>query len=133
MTSKEHIIYLILNLAKKFNNQREKSFRQLLEETNYFKIQHQIKEKDILETVNKYPEVLLSWMQWSANKRVTSGWFLIEENGEYIVSYYPHSEANQTLKTRDGHKACAYFILKEIDGLKEVVGSKKLLKKSYEQ
>tara|TARA_Y100000389_G_C17073478_1_gene323144 strand:+ start:80 stop:436 length:357 start_codon:yes stop_codon:yes gene_type:complete len=118
MTNKQNIIHLILGLPREFNNQKDKSFKQLLEETGYFEVRNQIQKKDILEIIKKCPEFIKDWFTWSENKRVTSGWFLKEEKEKYVVSFFPNSKTKKTFRTKSIQKASAYFIKQELDDIK---------------
>jgi len=118
MINKQNTIHLILDLPRKFNNQKDKSFKQLLQETGYFEIQNQIQEQDIIVVIKKYPEFAKDWFTWSENKRVVSGWFLKEEKGNYVASFFPDSKTKKAFRTKNIEEATAYFIKKELDDIK---------------
>ena len=52
-----------------------------------------------------------AWLLWSANKRVTSGWYFRRQAGGYVVGFHPNGER----KVFDnGAAGCAAFIIQEV-------------------
>jgi hypothetical protein len=115
MNNKQEVIRRILTLPERFKSPRNQTFNNLLKDTGYIEISNQIQENDILEAIKNYPETVTSWLLWSEDKRVKSGWFLNENKGKYIVSFFPKIEGREVLETNDVYKACAHFITKEIE------------------
>lgn len=118
MSSKQQIIQ-ILSLPEVFYEPgNNKSFKKLLEETEYLKISEQIDEKDFLEAMKENPKFITTWINWSDNKRSASGWFIKEnENNEYVVSFFPQKDGIKNFKTNDIKMACAFFIKMELESL----------------
>jgi hypothetical protein len=105
----KNIISIPIN-AKKFNL----SFRELLEDSNYDAL-NPIDRITLMEALRADEDKVADWIGWSADKRVSSGWFFIENSGRYAVGYLSR-ENEQRLQDifDDKYEACADFILKEI-------------------
>ncbi len=119
MNKKQEIIYKILSLPETFKkSDNNKSFKELLNDTGYFEIADQIQEKELFNAVRENPKFITDWINWSDDKRTTSGWFIKEsEKGKYTVSFFPKKDELTTFKTDDVKIACAHFIQREIESL----------------
>jgi hypothetical protein len=63
----------------------------------------------------QHPECIEAWMDLSSDKRTKAGWYLIEQNGEGMVGYFPDTIDKPTRKFADLGEACAHFIMLEIE------------------
>ena len=55
----------------------------------------------------------------SEDKRTTSGWYFIQyEKGNYIVGYFPSNADMKAIEFVDIKEACAAFIKKEIEDIR---------------
>jgi hypothetical protein len=115
MNNKKEVTHRILTLPERFKSLGNQTFNNLLKDAGYIEISNQLQEADILEAIKERPEIVKSWFSWSEDKRVSSGWFLKESKGKYVVSFFPKVEGKEVLETNDVYKACAYFITKEIE------------------
>ncbi len=114
------LIRKILSLPEKFYNLGNASIYSLLKETGYFEIYCQINEATILDELNKHPEYINYWLNWSDDKRNTSGWYFKQnENGKYVVGYFPASEQSKQMEYSDSKEACAAFIKREIEEIRK--------------
>ena len=69
------------------------SIYSLLKESGYFELHNQISEADIFEELIQHSEYIDQWLRLSEDKRASSGWYFSQnDNGKYIVSYYPPKE-----------------------------------------
>ncbi|MEO4004180.1 hypothetical protein [Flavobacterium sp. CAU 1735] len=113
------LIKSILSLPEKFHVLGNASIYSLLKETGYFEINSQINEATILDELNKHPEYINYWLNWSDDKRTTSGWYFKQnENGKYVVGYFPVSEQSRLMEYSDLKDACAAFIKREIEEIR---------------
>jgi hypothetical protein len=110
----------ILSLPEKFYALRNVSIYDLLKETGYFELYSQINEATFLDELNKNPEQINYWLNWSNDKRTTSGWYIKEdENGKYVVGYFPSSEQSNQMEYSDLNEACAAFVKREIEEIRK--------------
>ncbi|HNO71685.1 MAG TPA: hypothetical protein PKO16_07945 [Bacteroidia bacterium] len=115
-----NLIKSILSLPEKFHTIRNVSIYSLLKETGYFEIHGQINEAIIIDELNKHPEYINHWLNWSDDKRTTSGWYFKQnENGKYVVGYSPASEQSKQMEYFDLKEACAVFIKREIEEIRK--------------
>lgn len=117
--NKNNIIQNIVFLPQKFYTAGNNSMYSLLKESGYFAIYGDTKEDDIEKVLNKYPENIKNWLVLSENKRTASGWyFKQDENGKYIVGYFPPEKKKYLVEYGNAIKACASFIKKEIEEIR---------------
>ena len=64
--------------------------------------------RDILATDQSLVE---GWLLWSANKRVSSGWYFKRNAGIYEVGFHPNGERKVF---NDGAAGCAEFVIQEV-------------------
>jgi hypothetical protein len=114
------LIQSILSLPENFYALGNVSIYSLLKETGYFEMHNQINRDVILDEINKHPECISYWLNWSDNKRTTSGlYFRQNENGKYIVGYFPAREELKQIEYSDVKEACAAFIKREIEEIRK--------------
>jgi hypothetical protein len=71
--------------------------------------------ESLLSYLKEHPELIGAWMAWSADKRVSSGWYFIaSRTGGFEVGYYPPGER---LQFGQIDRACAEFIVRELGPL----------------
>jgi len=110
----EEIIFLPLR-----SYERNVSIYSLLKESDYFELHNQINESDIFKALTQHVECVDQWLHLSENKRSSSGWYIKQTNSEnYIVGYYPSHEINKTIDFSDKLEACAHFIKRELEDLR---------------
>lgn len=109
----------ILSIPREFNNLRNTSIYSLLKESGYFETYNQVKEVDIAEALKKQPECITDWLMWSEDKRSSSGWYLKQnEFGKYTVGYFPERKDFKLTEYSDLTEACAVFIKREIEEIR---------------
>ena len=90
-----------------------KSPLQIVEDSGYTKDPDSLTVADIEDYLRGTPDLIDAWLTWSADKRVSSGWYFMEDNSRYAVGYYPNGERVLYPNSR---RACAEFILREVGG-----------------
>lgn len=110
----------IVSLPEKFESIGDISIYSLLKEMGYFEIYDQINEADILDRLIKNPEYINQWLNWSEDKRSSSGWYFKKnENDNYIVGYFSIKEDHKIMEYSNIKEACASFIKREIEEIRK--------------
>jgi hypothetical protein len=110
----------IVLLPRKFHSLGTVSMFSLLEATGYFRLHDQISEADIQAALVRCPECVQEWMQYSEDKRTSSGWYLIQnEEGCYETGHVADA-GNYTNRVQYENMidACASFIKHEIESIR---------------
>lgn len=95
------------------------SIYSLLKESGYFELHNQISEADIFENLTQHLEHVDQWLNLSEGKRSSSGWYFKQnDNGKYVVGYFPTKEHLKPTEYLDKVKACAAFIKREIEDIR---------------
>jgi hypothetical protein len=68
------------------------------------------------EYIADHPEVIEGWLRWS-DKPLPSGWCFERQASGFVVRFYPKGER---LEISDPAHACAEYMVREINNLKEV-------------
>ena len=71
-----------------------------MKQSGYFKCNNQITNLDILNAINKQPEVITDWLAWSENKRTGKGWVVEKAGKKYSVYYYPYKKSRRHLHSQ---------------------------------
>ena len=95
-----------------------KSPYDLLKESGYFENSNALTIEHIEEYLNKNKDIVTEWLNYSSDKRTSSGWYIIEENKTTIVGYLNNGKSEQEKEYTDLIQACAIFIFKEIGSIK---------------
>ena len=115
----EDITKKIIFLPRVFRNIMNKSIFGLMEETGYFQVHNKISEEIIEKQLKKYPEYVNEWISYSEDKRGDSGYYIKREGKIYIIGYLDKQGKIQILeKTNNAVKACAIFIIKEVEDIR---------------
>jgi len=120
---KKQVIEEIIILPKKFfNYENNKSISALLKETGYFEMHNEIKEDDILKVLLAHSNYVNHWLNWSADKRSSSGWYFKHgpNHNEYIVNYFPKNLKNEEMIYSNPKNACAAFIKREMETIRKI-------------
>lgn len=108
----------LLLLPRKFEEVYTVSMYDLLKQTGYFECHDQILIKDIKGLLAQHPEYIKDWIQYSADKRCTSGWYIKPSSGgKYLVGCLTKDRIEQS-EYDDRIEACAVFIKHEVDEIK---------------
>lgn len=112
------IIENIIFLPKRFFKGNT-SIYTLLKESGYFEMNEQISEADIFKELTQQLECIEGWLSLSEDKRGSSGWYFKQnDNGKYVVGYFPPKENFGVYEYIDKVEACAAFIKREIEDIK---------------
>jgi len=95
-----------------------KSPYDLLKESGYFENSKVLTIEHIMEYLNKNKDTVTEWLDYSLDKRTSSGWYFIEENKKPIVGYLNEGKREQEKEYTDLIQACAIFIFTEIESIK---------------
>lgn len=105
----------IIEMPQRFNDVGTVSINELLSLTGYCQSYENISEADIANALSQKTSVVNSWLTYSEDKRVPSGWYIKRNhNGTFIVGSQDGEAAYE-----DGIKACAAFIKNEIETLRQ--------------
>ncbi len=115
---KGKLLQEIIFLPRLYHNRNISSF-EILKQSGYFKCNNQITNLDILNAINKQPEVITDWLTWSENKRTGKGWVFEKAGEKYSVYYYPYKKKQEALTFSNGNEACAAFIKNEIEDIRK--------------
>lgn len=112
------MIEKLCQIPKKFKTEN-KSIYDLLQEIGYFENSDFV-SKDLLEEYLKNnPETIKEWFFYSEDKRTSQGWYIKEKNKTIAVGYFDNINSTTQEKIFDSlNKACAAFILNEIESIK---------------
>jgi hypothetical protein len=114
----KNMISDIIHLPEKFYAGNA-SIYSLLKETGYFESHLQVNEAILLDELNKLPELVNQWLNWSDDKRSSSGWYFQKNATKgYVVGYHPSIHNPIQLKFIDSKEACAAFIKREIESIR---------------
>lgn len=120
--NKVDIAVQIVTMPRRFHSLGNISIFGLLEETGYFELHDQISEDDIRTALLCCPECVQEWIQYSEDKRSSSGWYLtLNDEGLYETAYFDIKAVPNTINRvqyKSGVDACAAFIKHEIETLR---------------
>jgi hypothetical protein len=94
--------------------QGSKSMAQLAADSGIGEYPYALTVENAAGYVSAHPEVIEMWLRWSANKRVTSGWYLRRNANQFDVGYFPNGEV---FTFSDPAVACAEFVVREVGAL----------------
>jgi hypothetical protein len=115
---KPHIIRNIISLPKR-SSEGNDSIYSLLKESGYFELYNQISEADIFAELTQHLEFIEYWLSLSEDKRSSSGWYFKQhDSGNYVVGYFPPKENLKPTEYLDEVEACAVFIKREIEDIR---------------
>lgn len=113
-------IYNVLHLPARKSTYGDMSMRTLLEQTGYIDNYKNFGVKEILEGLNENATLADSWLTYSSEKRSNAGWYIQDnENGKYLVGYYPEDVDLPLRKYTEVNRACAVFIKQEIEDIRQ--------------
>ncbi len=121
MKTKLKVILDIITAPVTFQVLGNKSFYDLIKETGYFENSNKVFEDDIAYVLLDNSELIEKWFEWSENKRSSDGWYLLtNDSRKYEVGRIDEEgKRGQFLEFTDKRNACAVFIKREIDELRE--------------
>jgi hypothetical protein len=116
----EDVIQKIISLPKVFNDLSDVSIFELIKETGYFQMHDQILEQNIREELNRHPEYVKEWLNYSEDKRSDSGYYFKQDDRDnYVVGYYDKKNRKQPKRIYTNQiEACASFVKNEIEDIR---------------
>jgi hypothetical protein len=87
------------------------SWQALIEQLQTPLIVHPVTVAGISEHLRAHPALVQQWLNWSGDQRSSSAWYFDEENGKYMVGFYPGGPVEYYA---DAVVACAAFIVKTV-------------------
>jgi len=85
----------------------------LIEESGVIGAQSLLSHGAVFECLERRPDLVKDWLQWSDDKRVSEGWYF-QLGPPIVVAYYPRGPRMEFETQAD---ACAEFIVREIQEL----------------
>ncbi len=115
-----NILEKIVSIPKEFSERSNVSFYTLIDESGYFKSPDLLQVEKIKKLLTEDSQKAKDWLNWSENKRTSSGWYFIKKNGKYFIGYYDPKKGNiDEVEYSDVEDACANFIKNEIEDVKK--------------
>jgi hypothetical protein len=108
------LIEEVCRLTVDFYGGSKKSMMQLVAESGVQMNPAAIEHGRILAYVANHVDIIEPWLRWSANKRVSSGWYFAHQSGQYVVGYRAEGEV---LTFAEAEPARAEFIMREVASL----------------
>jgi hypothetical protein len=108
----------ICRLAWDYESMRTFSARELIFRTGYLDRWRSISVGLVADTLRAHPDWVDAWIQWSEDKRVSSGW-CIARRGESAFDVGHHPRVPPT-RYSDRIEACAVFVRHELASIADV-------------
>ena len=118
--NKSDMLEQIAMLPRRFHSQGDVSNFSLVKASGYFGSHDEVSEADIRAALALCPECLREWMQYSEDKRTSSGWYVIDtDEGCYEVGYITErADRQQRVVYNNRTDACAAFIKHELENIR---------------
>jgi hypothetical protein len=91
-----------------------KSMLQLIAESGIDASPEALTVTTVLAYIADHPDLINQWLLWSANKRVSSGWYFLRQSTGYVVGFRPKGEV---LSFAQAAPACAEFVVREVKAM----------------
>lgn len=110
-----NILSKICSIPRDFYTYQDKSVIQLFSESGYLENPKSITKERLMDYLEANPDLIKDWENYSSNKRVSQGWYFLEEKPKWIVGYasVPSQEYKQAFNS--AVEACSEFILHELE------------------
>jgi hypothetical protein len=109
----------IINIPKKFKTANA-SIHSLLKYSGYFETHDLVTAEAIREALLEHPDYVDDWIQYSEDKRCSSGWFFRQKGPGYEVGFFSSKDGySQSTMYSDRLEACAAFIKKEMEEIRD--------------
>jgi len=104
------VIAKLCNIPRDFRGGSKSAF-QLFSESGVAALASLPSAAEVAAYLGSHPELVQDWLDWSGDKRVLSGWYFLEEQGEFVVGFHPDGEV---FRFERADVACAHFIVREV-------------------
>ena len=102
----------ICKIPARLEERGEVSVVTLLDESGYRSAPTDLNVEAVVAYLERHPPLIDAWIGYSTDKRVSSGWYIVEDSGErFVVGWYPQGER---FFFEDRYRACAEFIVREV-------------------
>lgn len=110
----------VIRIPRELLNRGNKSMFSLLKDSGYFEAHDQITKEAFQDALLFDRENVRGWLQYSDDKRTTSGLYFKEEDPEtYIIGYFPNKAGNRKkMIFNNPIIACATYIKFEIENIR---------------
>jgi hypothetical protein len=96
-----------------------KSMNQLFNESGYLEKSKFVTREALIGCLEKNPELMRDWENYSSDKRVSQGWYFLKEKDQWVVGYVGAPSQEQRHLHASKFEACADFILHELSEFAE--------------
>ena len=124
ITNMDNVVNDIIAIPDNYHKLNKSKYH-LVIDSGYLNNYNQITEKVILDALEKQPERVNEWVQWSEDQRVSEGWFLRMDGDIWNVGAFSTDDGYKETLTpySDLRQACAAFIKLEIEYSRELAAS----------
>jgi hypothetical protein len=106
----------VVSLAGRYRNQEELSIYDMLMRTGYPERRGSLTNETIRKALARVPERIDEWLDYSADKRSSTGWYIQRANGQFEVGNRRHDgSVAQRRSYSDLEQACGDFVLHELN------------------
>jgi hypothetical protein len=117
----DNVIENILYMPSKFHSLGDISMLELFRESGYIQAHTFITTENIKSALVNHQECVRDWIISSGDKRVSSGWFILDQdNGKYIVGYFSRTERFELPEFDNVEDACAEYIKRELESFRNL-------------
>ena len=108
----------VCRLAWDYGSFRTLSARELIARSGYGDRWRSISAELLADTLRRHPDWVDAWIQWSEDKRVSSGWYIARHGeSDFDVGFYP---TVPPVRYGDRTRACAVFVRYELASIADV-------------
>ena len=108
----------VCRLAWDYNAIRTVSARELIARSRYRERWQSITAELLADTLRRHPDWVEAWIQWSEDKRVSSGWYITPRGASaFDVGCYP---TVPPVRYDDRIEACSAFVRQELASIADV-------------
>jgi hypothetical protein len=105
------LLAAVCEIPASFYAREDISFSQLVRDSGVASLGSEFTSDALVPLLDANPGLIDAWLLWSANKRVSSGWYFQRAEDSYIVGFYP---AGEPLRFENASRGCAEFIVREV-------------------
>ena len=113
------VISKICSMPRDFHFLKNKSMIQLFNDSGYLKEVALVTKETLMAQLMANPDLIADWKNYSSDKRVSQGWYFLQEKSAWVVGYASTTNQEQKFTFASGYEAYAEFILRELRELSE--------------
>ena len=116
-----NVIHNCVYLPETFYKVMNKSMHTLLLESGYFNYNDKVTVELINKELQKHPDCVDQWLQYSEDKRTSNGWYIYKnEKGVYVVAYMGELSERSKLEFVNVVEACAHYMKLELEMIRHI-------------